>query len=45
MVACAAPTDPILAGMVERLVAAFQPERIYRFGSKARGDDGPAGLS
>ena len=27
--------------MVRRLVAAFEPERIYMFGSKARGDDGP----
>jgi hypothetical protein len=30
-----------LARIVERLVAAYQPERIYLFGSKARGDDGP----
>jgi len=32
--------DPVLAGMVDRLVAAFRPERIYLFGSKARRDDG-----
>ncbi|MCC7293485.1 MAG: nucleotidyltransferase domain-containing protein [Phycisphaerales bacterium] len=34
-------SDPLLAGMVERLVAAFEPDRIYLFGSKARGDEGP----
>jgi predicted nucleotidyltransferase len=33
--------DPVLAEIVRRLVAAFQPERIYLFGSKARGDYGP----
>ena len=33
--------DPALAEIVRRLVEAFQPERIYLFGSKARGDDGP----
>jgi len=26
---------------VERLIQAYQPERIYLFGSKARGDQGP----
>src|SRR5262245_10938263 len=30
-----------LARVVERLIAAYQPERIYLFGSKARGDYGP----
>jgi predicted nucleotidyltransferase len=30
-----------LAHIVERLVDAYQPERIYLFGSKARGDAGP----
>lgn len=30
-----------LARIVERLVEAYQPERIYLFGSKARGDAGP----
>ncbi|MBF0633683.1 MAG: nucleotidyltransferase domain-containing protein [Nitrospinae bacterium] len=30
--------DPVLAEMVNRLVAAFQPERIYLFGSRARGE-------
>ncbi len=32
--------DPALAEIVKRLVAAYQPERIYLFGSKARGDAG-----
>ena len=32
---------PILADLVERLVRAYAPERIYLFGSKARGDWGP----
>jgi predicted nucleotidyltransferase len=30
-----------LRPIVERLIAAYQPERIYLFGSKARGDYGP----
>lgn len=30
--------DPVLAELVRRLVAAYEPERIYLFGSKARGD-------
>ena len=29
-----------LAEIVRRLIAAYQPERIYLFGSKARGDSG-----
>ena len=33
--------DPALAEAVRRLVAAYQPERIYLFGSVARGDAGP----
>ena len=33
--------DQLLADMVLRLRDAFQPERIYLFGSKARGDTGP----
>ena len=33
--------DPALAEIVRRLVDAFQPLRVYLFGSKARGDDGP----
>jgi len=30
-----------LACILERLIDAYQPERIYLFGSKARGDAGP----
>jgi len=30
-----------LTGIVERLIDAYQPERVYLFGSKARGDYGP----
>ncbi len=30
-----------LVGIAERLVDAYQPERMYLFGSKARGDAGP----
>ena len=33
--------DPIVAEIIRRLVAAYEPERIYLFGSKARGDAGP----
>jgi uncharacterized protein len=33
--------DSILAEMVRRLVAALQPERIYLFGSRARGEARP----
>jgi predicted nucleotidyltransferase len=33
--------DPVLAEIVRRLVLAYQPERVYLFGSKARGDAGP----
>jgi predicted nucleotidyltransferase len=33
--------EPKLAQIVRRLVAAYQPERIYLFGSAARGDSGP----
>jgi predicted nucleotidyltransferase len=33
--------DGMLAEIVHRLVEAFRPERIYLFGSKARGDGGP----
>ena len=32
---------PDLAEIVRRLVAAYQPERIYLFGSVARGEAGP----
>lgn len=33
--------DPKLTEVVRRLVEAYKPERIYLFGSKARGDAGP----
>lgn len=33
--------DPVLGEVVGRLVRAYQPERIYLFGSAARGDAGP----
>jgi uncharacterized protein len=33
--------DQVLAELVRRLRDAFQPERIYLFGSKARRDTGP----
>lgn len=33
--------DPALAEIVRRLVGAYRPERIYLFGSKARGDADP----
>jgi len=34
-------SDPVLSEIVRRLVGAYEPERIYLFGSKARGDGGP----
>ena len=34
-------SDPDLAEVVRRLVEAYRPERIYLFGSVARGDAGP----
>jgi uncharacterized protein len=33
--------DPALAEVVRRLVEAYRPERIYLFGSVARGEAGP----
>jgi hypothetical protein len=33
--------DPVLCAMVDRLVDALHPERIYLFGSRARGDARP----
>ena len=33
--------DRVLAEIVRRLVEAYEPERVYLFGSKARGDAGP----
>lgn len=35
------PSDPALDEVVRRLVAAYRPERIYLFGSVARGDADP----
>ena len=34
-------SDPILAELVRRLVEAYSPERVYLFGSVARGEAGP----
>jgi predicted nucleotidyltransferase len=34
-------TDPALAAVVQRLVAVFHPQKVYLFGSHARGDTGP----
>lgn len=31
-------TDKVIAEMVERIVAEVQPERVYLFGSRARGE-------
>jgi predicted nucleotidyltransferase len=36
-----AASDPVLAGVVRRLVEAYSPERIYLFGSVVRGEAGP----
>ena len=33
--------DPVLGQIVRRLAAAYQPQRIYLFGSQARGEAGP----
>ena len=33
--------DPVLDEIVRRLVDVYRPDRIYLFGSKARGDEGP----
>lgn len=33
--------DELLAEIVRRLVEAYEPSRIYLFGSRARGDAGP----
>jgi uncharacterized protein len=40
---CKTPSaaDPVLAEVVRRLAEAYLPERIYLFGSVARGDAGP----
>ena len=34
-------SDPRLAEVVRRLVEAYQPDRVYLFGSVARGETGP----
>jgi len=39
--AVASITDPVLREIVRRLAEAYRPERIYLFGSCARGDAGP----
>ena len=41
LTALPAESVPELARMVERVVAALQPERVYVFGSQARGDASP----
>ena len=33
--------NPQLAEVVQRLIRAYAPERVYLFGSSARGDSGP----
>ena len=33
--------DPTLAELLRRLEAAYEPHRVYLFGSRARGDAGP----
>ncbi len=33
--------DPVLTEIVRRLIGAYDPERIYLFGSAARNDRGP----
>jgi predicted nucleotidyltransferase len=33
--------DPVIDQIVERLVRDFHPDRIYLFGSRARGEGGP----
>ncbi len=38
---CESERDPALREVVRRLVQAYEPESVYLFGSKARGDDGP----
>ena len=35
------PRAPLISGIVRRLVDVYRPERIYLFGSAARGDAGP----
>ncbi|MBM4285201.1 MAG: nucleotidyltransferase domain-containing protein [Deltaproteobacteria bacterium] len=35
------PEDSVLEELLRRLIQAFAPERIYLFGSRARGETGP----
>jgi excisionase family DNA binding protein len=39
--AAASQADPVLSEIVRRLVEAYEPERVYLFGSAARGESGP----
>ena len=39
--AAPSPDAPALFELLRRLVAAYDPERVYLFGSVARGDAGP----
>ena len=41
MVELSSAQDPLLAEITRRLVDAYDPERIFLFGSAARGDAGP----
>ena len=41
ILASPATGDPVLAEIVRRLVAAYDPEVMYLFGSAARGEGGP----
>ncbi|MBM4060600.1 MAG: nucleotidyltransferase domain-containing protein [Planctomycetes bacterium] len=34
-------SNPVLGEIVRRLVEAYRPERVYLFGSQARGEAGP----
>ena len=33
--------DPVLSEIVRRLIAAYEPDRVYLFGSKARDEENP----
>ena len=35
------PDAPIVAELLRRLIAAYRPDKVYLFGSAARGDAGP----
>ncbi|HEY1203616.1 MAG: nucleotidyltransferase domain-containing protein [Bryobacteraceae bacterium] len=35
------PDAPIVAEVLRRLIAAYRPQKVYLFGSAARGDAGP----